>query len=351
MASYSFEFKAYSRNLRAAVRGKQGKKPVREGLIIRLQDEAGRFGFGEVAPTPSHGSETFAEALAAARQLGLSITEDQIRNLPGHLSCFHFAIDCAITMLADETATRTQATGPQAQTLNGKSCATAALLLPAGDQALAWQKRGVRDGFKTFKWKIGSRMVNYERQIIKALLDALPPGGRLRLDANAQFDTHQTEKWLAFLEGKAIDFLEQPVPTPIVAELLPLMEQYNTPIALDEAISTYSTLEYFSEWPGPLVFKPSIAGAASLYPAWRNNNPRADVVFSSSFETAIGFQDILRLIASDPVSHSRVHGLGVNRFFPQSDRLSLHSQGPEIPLGSMGKAPMLNLWQQLEKPS
>ena len=44
------------------VRTAHGPWTAREGLLVRLEDGAGRVGYGEVAPMPEFGTETLAEA-------------------------------------------------------------------------------------------------------------------------------------------------------------------------------------------------------------------------------------------------------------------------------------------------
>ena len=48
--SYRFEFRPYHRRFRQPVRTHHGDWQVREGLILKLTDEDGCSGFGEVAP-------------------------------------------------------------------------------------------------------------------------------------------------------------------------------------------------------------------------------------------------------------------------------------------------------------
>ena len=59
---YLFEFKRYCQPLPVPLRTAHGVWAEREGLIIRLEDESGAVGYGEIAPIPWFGTETLAEA-------------------------------------------------------------------------------------------------------------------------------------------------------------------------------------------------------------------------------------------------------------------------------------------------
>ena len=67
---YLFEFKRYCQPLQLPLRTAHGVWAKREGLIIRLEDESGAVGYGEIAPIPWFGSETLAEAEEICRKFG-----------------------------------------------------------------------------------------------------------------------------------------------------------------------------------------------------------------------------------------------------------------------------------------
>ena len=53
--------------------------------FLRLVDETGRVGWGEIAPLPWFGSETLAQAKDFCSQLGKEITDDAIAAIPESL--------------------------------------------------------------------------------------------------------------------------------------------------------------------------------------------------------------------------------------------------------------------------
>ncbi|MGB5916097.1 MAG: hypothetical protein WBG63_14630, partial [Phormidesmis sp.] len=68
-AQLSFEFRIYRRPFRQTIKTRHGVWKYREGIVLRLSDETGHVGFGEVAPLPWFGTETQAQALTFCQRL------------------------------------------------------------------------------------------------------------------------------------------------------------------------------------------------------------------------------------------------------------------------------------------
>ena len=173
-------------------------------------------------------------------------------------------------------------------------------LLPAGELALeTWQQLWHR-GYRTFKWKIAVSSIEEELKLLENLLEALPTGVILRLDANGGLSWETANRWLEVCDRfpEIIEFLEQPLPTDCFEEMLKLGDRHSTPIALDESVANLGQMQecYRRGWRGIFVVKPSIFGGRSQLRDFLLNHP-VDVVFSSVFETEIGRQAVLELAA------------------------------------------------------
>src|SRR5450432_3809140 len=92
---YRFQFRRYRLPLRAAVRTAHGLWTEREGVIVRLEDEAGIVGFGEAAVIPWFGTETADEAEAACRELGEKVDDARLDAVPVRLRCLRNALAAA----------------------------------------------------------------------------------------------------------------------------------------------------------------------------------------------------------------------------------------------------------------
>src|SRR4051812_4700468 len=68
--SLIFQFRRYRLPLRAPVRTAHGVWMERDGVLVRLENEAGAVGYGEAAVIPWFGTETADEAAEACRALG-----------------------------------------------------------------------------------------------------------------------------------------------------------------------------------------------------------------------------------------------------------------------------------------
>ena len=391
--SLLFAYRRYALPFRAPVRTAHGPWAVREGLIVRTENEAGTIGFGEIAPVPWFGTETVDEATAALRSLGGRIDETQIAALPVRLNCTCHGLRSALAdvgqlgelaPLADENtlgqrpglqldapnpaapemspelesgshvaAVHDRRTGsgqfsdvgahlacahhagissgrrqaaPLQNTVGARRDSTEseslslpiAALLPAGREALAAVAGKTELVFRVFKWKVGVGDNDEELGLLDDLLARLPGGARLRLDANGAWDRRRAERWLERCAERPIEFVEQPIaPSARGTDdlLLGLEGDFPTPLALDESLVHDGDVERWlaADWPGLFVVKPALLGDPTAVCA-QLASAKAQVVFSSALETAVGAQSALRLAFAWPGEQYAL-GFGVYSLF------------------------------------
>lgn len=303
---WKIEHRPYRLPFRQTVRTAHGPWAEREGFLIRAAriDPAGReigpVGWGEAAPISWFGTETVADAGAALA--GLRGEAEGLADALARVSaeCVSVRAGLAAALARTEPAT-TDSTAALVE--GGISSLPMAALLPAGRAALAAVGARLELGFRTFKWKVGVADVADELAMLDDLLGELPGGARLRLDANGAWDRRVAERWLArAAERPMIDFVEQPVaPDARGAEdvLRGLAEDYPVKLALDESIAGARDVERWlgAGWSGVWVIKPSLLGEPGPVLA-RLAAARADLVFGSALETAVGARAGLRLAFS-----------------------------------------------------
>lgn len=322
MTNNKFQFRPYRRRFKPPLQTNHGIWDVREGIILRLSDEIGRVGYGEIAPISWFGSETIEQALDFCRQLPNEITQETIFSISDRLPACQFGFESAWEDLKAEEAQREN---PQATRRH--SLLSYSGLLPAGEAALhAWQKLWDR-GYRTFKWKIGVYPIAVELRIFDLLTQALP-AAFLRLDANGGLSYDDANLWLYRCDRiwanaelpVEIEFIEQPLPVEQFDRMQELSSCYATAIALDESVATLAQLKacYQQGWRGIFVIKPSIAGSPKRLQQFFQAN-KIDVVFSSVFETAVGRQAALKLAAELSQNHRAV-GFGVNQWEEQDEQ-------------------------------
>lgn len=289
-ARLRLQHRRYRLPFRGPVRTAHGVWTHREGLLLRVEDTAGRAGWGECAPLPGWTTETVDAAEAALGELGEWAEEAALDRLPLGLACLRGAVAAAREPCV---------LPPEPSALGG------AALLPAGGEAPARMSGFAEAGFRVFKWKVGVGDPADELGLLDELCGRLPPGGRLRLDANGAWERRVAERWLERCAGRPVEFVEQPVAAPPGASardraraddlLRGLAGAFPTPLALDESLAGDGDVaRWLAEgWSGFFVLKLTLHAAptATLAALAR---ARARVVFSSALETRVGAAHALR---------------------------------------------------------
>jgi O-succinylbenzoate synthase len=328
-----FAWRRYRLPFRQPVRTAHGDWRAREGIWVRLEDETGAAGFGEIAPLPEFGTETLAEAADLCARLGGVIDSLRMAEIDGRFGCVRFALESALPGAT-----------PAAK---GSAPLPVAALLPAGRAAVAVLQARAEEGWRFFKWKVGVARLEDELAMLDDVVAALPSGASVRLDANGAWTARQAARWLGRCAERPVEFVEQPVAKEAADALLGLARDYPTPVALDEAVAGLPDLRKWIEagWPGVFVVKPSLAGPAGELRALLES-ARADVVFSSALETAAGARAVLRLALAHRGAKPRAAGFGVWPLFADA-----RFDGPRArPLLTAEDAEALqpeNLWNAL----
>jgi o-succinylbenzoate synthase len=268
---------------------------------MRLNDQTGRVGWGEIAPLDGFGSESWAAAWDFCQQLPPRIDEDLIFAIPDALPACQFGFESAWKMLHS----------PSPESMPSIPWSG---LLPPGWAAVNNWKILWQQGFRTFKWKIAVAPLAEELEILRQLLQQLPPTSRLRLDPNGGLDQQSLRRWLVACDPQRVEFIEQPFPKDEFESLLALSRYSPIPIALDESVATIPQLIdcYQRGWRGIFVIKPAIAGSPRRLRQFCRQQP-LDLVFSSVLEGAIGRQAALQL-AQELGNPQRAQGFGVDHW-------------------------------------
>ena len=286
--------------------------------MVRLENETGAAGYGEVAPVPGFGGETVDHDEAALRVLGDRCDEAQFADLPAKFAGLKNALRAAVVGPYDRLAA---VSAQRSTSMERAAYLPVAALLPAGRAVLMKIPPLLEAGFRVFKWKVGVADAADELAWLDELCAVLPEGARLRLDANGAWDRRRAERWLERCAERPVEFVEQPIAATARGAddlLLGLAADHPTPLALDESLVGDGDIERWlgAGWPDIFVIKPSLLadvdGALSRLAA-----ARAAVVFSSALETAIGAQAALR-VAFGWRGQPRALGFGVWPLFMDS---------------------------------
>jgi O-succinylbenzoate synthase len=326
-----FSHKTYRRRLRQPFRTAHGSWTEREGIVVRLEDELGAVGYGEIAPIPWFGTETVEEAEAFCRALGARVAAATLDAVPERLGCVRFALAQARTA---------------PERLAGTARLAVAALLPAGRAARPELEARLADGFLAFKWKVGVGTVDEEMGVLDELLAELPAHAKLRLDANGAWRRRDAARWLERCAGRPIEFVEQPVAPADEDTLLGLARDFPVTLALDESVVRLAESVRWQGlgWPGVFVVKPVLAGPLVELTEWIVRT-RADVVLSSAVETGLGRAAVLAAALARPMTR-RALGFGLGRIF--GDRVwDGPPVGPLVDASSIALNPGEELWNAL----
>lgn len=331
----SLNHKPYRLPFRQPMRTAHGVWAEREGMVVRVEDEHGRVGFGEIAPIPGWGGGTLAEATEALARLGRQPSWDEVSTMASQGGVLGFALGSALEASTEDVASE-------------REYLAVAALLPAGRSALAGVETKLELGFRTFKWKVGVDDERAEQGLLDEIMERLPEGARLRLDANGGWDRRQAERWLGFCADRPmIEFVEQPTDPGNVDLLLGLVEDYPTTLALDESVVGRADFERWQGmgWPGVFVIKPALWGdPQDVLDVVGPVAPQ--VVISSALETACGARRVLELAFAMP-GLERALGTGVWPLFAPS-RLNGPTALPFLRKTEVEAINAEEIWEALE---
>jgi O-succinylbenzoate synthase len=325
--SVKIEYLAYARKFRSPLQTSQGEWGLRRGFLIRRTDRDA-VNYGEIAPLPEFGTETFEAAEAFLSEI--SVSPDVV--VPKFLPACASGFSTMSAPLLDNSG------------LNKMRGYPVAALLPAGEGAVLKLPGKLIEGYQTFKWKVGVKSLEAEQAIFDQLIDLMPAGARLRLDANAAWSLADLEAWIEFLEPKKewVEYLEQPLEVGAEAEMLRLRASSGVEIALDESLNGEEGKRWLKEWPGVVVIKAALMGDADdLREVLESLGER--VVLSSVFETGIGLRNTLAF-ADQLYSMNRAIGFDTLHFI---DALGGRVEGSQITVADREAINFEAIWMEI----
>jgi o-succinylbenzoate synthase len=299
----------YSLPLREAWVDSHGRLESREGWLVRIR-AGDQTGYGDCAPLPSLGTETLDAAGDALASLSASLSGRSLRDAfaglpraPGPAPAARCGVETALADLAARAAGR-----PMAHWLAGdagSACRVNGVLGPVGP-ALRRARAGLPESPGVWKVKVAVAAWSEEQPLLEQLVGLLPPGARLRLDANGGWTRGEAARILPVLAGWPVDSLEEPVRGAGRDELRQLQDSVDFPLALDESLTLQPELADAVE---RQVLKPMLLGGplATLRRARRREK---QTVVTSSIESAVGVWAAVHTAAA--LNNDLAHGLATS---------------------------------------
>lgn len=305
----------YELPLRRAWESARGGFAQRRGWLIQIGVD-GYVGFGDCAPLPAAGTETFAVAGDVLRQAQALQRPgiDLLERLAGALAtapATRFALDCALCDLASR---RRQL--PLRHWLAAGAPATVpvnAMLGPLRALTPAALQAACAAGFTVLKIKVGLADPTAELKQLIELARDLPPTIGLRLDANGAWERDDARRMIDGLRQLPIESLEEPLRDPDSSALAALQARADFPLARDESLA--GLVQGCAAAAGDpatlgvrrIVLKPAVLGGLQRTLTLARHAMAADieVVVTSLAESAAGLWPTAQLAAAigSPLPH------------------------------------------------
>lgn len=221
----------------------RGTLRQREMVLLRLRDEDGVVGLGEAVPLSLRGGTTLEQVV---RELEGFAEHRETSELSAPARC---AVETALMDLRGRRAGKEAGKDEADETV---PCNATLVAGPPAEVA-AEAERWARDGFTTFKLKLGAetaktipeggflRPRDSDVAQVRAVREALGPEARIRIDANEAWDLEAARRTLAELEPLGIELAEQPVAG--LEAMAELAASTSIPLTADESVATVEETE------------------------------------------------------------------------------------------------------------
>jgi muconate cycloisomerase len=221
-------------------------------LLIRLEASDGTVGWGEASSAPTMTGDTPEGLLAAAAIIRAAVQGADLRfrpaiterigralyGNPGAKSAFELALLDLIGRLHGIAAV---------QLLGGCRRAAVEPMWLIGNATVAEDVRDAearrREGFRSFKLKVGSKTITDDIEAAHQVRKALGPEARLCADANGGLTLEAARRFVTEATAANIQFLEQPLPPHAIGGMAELQALGIMPIGADEGIHSVEDVE------------------------------------------------------------------------------------------------------------
>ena len=226
-------------------------KTKQRSAVVRITDQDGKVGLGNIDPSPGYSVETIEQSLnALADTLGPAALGQETGNihcLTAHLDqkLDHFLdAKAAVEMAATDLIGKRH--GLCVSDMLGGSVIKEASFngwigIVSPEEAAAEVTLWYEAGWRSTKIKIGGD-IYADRDRVAAVRRATDPNFKIRVDANAGYTVDQAIALGKMLEPYNLELMEQPVAADDFEGLRQVRKAINIPIMADESITDFASL-------------------------------------------------------------------------------------------------------------
>jgi O-succinylbenzoate synthase len=219
---------------------------TRKGMIVHVISDYGDMGFGETAPLPGVSFESLEKTVHQAEVLVRELKNMQVPieahfllewladHIPGSMFCpsVRFAFESAIiSMMANLNA---QSIRSYLKPGADRDVRSAGLLQGTPADVLRQARFLAAKGYMTYKLNVGSRNIPLDVQKVQDVRRVIPPGAKLRLDANRAWRLDEAIVFAQNIGKDRIEYIEEPVADPV--QLEEFFRRTDIPVAVDETL-------------------------------------------------------------------------------------------------------------------
>ncbi len=276
------------------------KQPYRQGYILRLVDEHGFEGLGEIAPLPGFSQENLADTLQQIKRL-LNSDPNTVSLYPSVAFGFESAYMDILAKHKKCSMNHVLFSGaPSHIRVN-------AFLSGSLKDCVSQAKSAFSEGFTTFKLKVGHQPPAHDIELIRAV-SAEIGAGFLRLDANQHWSLSDAIEISKSVSDCPIDYVEEPLQD--ASQWQSFFYETGFYIGIDETVwknpnFNFQTLPEVKA----VILKPTLIGGIQrcLDLAEQAQLNQKLVVMSASFESPVGVNVISHL--ASVICPGVAHGL------------------------------------------
>lgn len=301
----------------------KGNIAERKGILIKLECEGGKRGYGDCCPLPDFGSESYEHAEEKLKDLELNIKIDTtnieaslnqtlqpLNDFPALRHGFEQALLNLIS--SDQNLSLNEILNSESKkiiSVNG----VIGFLSP--EESAVRAKYLVNKKYRTLKLKVGRSDFNQDYECVKTVREKVGSTINIRIDANGKWNLERAISSLKKLEKFKLEFAEQPVSK--IDDYLTLSKQTSIPLAADESIRSFKDVYDFisRKAVSVIILKPMMLGgiipAIKIIEFAQENNIK--VVVTTSLDSCIGKS--FAVLAASFVKNTIAHGLATAELF------------------------------------